>query len=111
MDPKYGLYEAKLSIETFGYPTVIEFNFRGNADSNLILYGFGFQIWNIDSITAEKLYDRIGDFYTEQFGLCTGERESFEYFYEYCKWQAPTLTYGVVKNVYSTDKAYIGWGN
>jgi hypothetical protein len=109
-DPKRGLFEARLAVRIFDHPAEIEFNFRGDDQSKCVLYTFYFQVWNIDSLTARTLYNRVRDYYTNLYGQCLIERETEESFStEACYWRVGATEYSLVKNVYAPDRAYVGW--
>ncbi|MBU1319080.1 MAG: hypothetical protein KKG33_06035 [candidate division Zixibacteria bacterium] len=111
LSPGQGLYEAHLSITIFDHPARIEFNYRRDDKSETSLYTYYWQIMHVDSVTAERLYSRIKEFYSSLYGSCEEERETFEFFQEYCSWDVDVVTPSLVKNIYSADHAYIGWGD
>jgi len=110
-DPKYGLYEAFLPIKIFNLPARIEFNFRCENQSKCHLYTFYFQIWNIDSLTAVTIYERLREYYTDLYGPCRVEHDEVEYYLnESCSRTVGKRKYHLVMCIYFRDDAYVGWG-
>ncbi len=105
MAPKYELYEAYLQITIFDVPAKIEFNFSKNS-----LYGYGFRIWDIDSVTAEPLYAHLKDFYSKRYGKYEESSDGGNWLSKQCFWNIGDITVNIVMNIYSADKAYVGWG-
>ena len=105
LDPVPGLFEAHLSITIFDRAAKIEFNFSKNS-----LYGYGFRIWDIDSVTAEPLYAHLKDFYSKRYGKYRETTDEGNWLSKQCFWNIGDITVGIVMNIYSVNNAYVGWG-
>lgn len=103
--PPPGLYEAFMDLELMGRTAVVEFNYQHDS-----LYAYYFYFWNIDSVTAERIYIQLQEFYTSHLGKYVEETESWEHYSQNSSWVSDTISVHVGKTIYTRDRAYIGWG-
>ena len=102
-----GRFWAHLPVEIFGESTLVVFDFQGNTLSRGLMTSISFEMRDIDSTTAERVYGKIKRYFLMKFGECQEEEENWEFFHEACYWKSEQQA--VVKNIFAPDRAYIGW--
>jgi hypothetical protein len=108
--PELGLLESHVKFRLYSHPCEMEFKFRGGDAAENALYAFDYKILDIDSLAAETIYQKLVSFYSDIYGRCAADYQTFEFFQEACQWKVDGIEISVVKNIYATDRAYVGWG-